>query len=584
LVLCILGRYVGQLVKRRQLGLNIIDLFVNFVLFLEKMEENTELRIINFLVLLIIGAGFVSLLVRAFDLMVIRGDWFFTLAQENRIRQLDIVAPRGEVLDRNGRKLITNKVNYCQKEEDGCFLISRDKALLEQAVGNEVEREYLRYYPMKEVAAHITGYLGQVNEGEVISCSGSLDEELIDAKVGRGGIEEQYDCQLRGQNGWKIVEADATGKILRELGVREPVAGQTVTLSIDGWLQSVVAETMEGKTGSVVALDPYSGEVLALYSSPSFDPNSFTYERNDAQISEWLNDVKGKPFFNRAITGAYHPGSVFKMISSVAGLETGAIDRNTLVEDTGVLEVGEWKYANWYWTDYGRTDGLVDIQKAIQRSNDIFFYKLGEWTGAENLSLWADKFGVGRPLGIDLPSEAGGILPSPEWKEKTKGEAWFLGNTYHYAIGQGDLTMTPLQVAAETAVFANGGQLCRPYLNLESEKSCSEVGVDNKYIEMVKSGMIKACEAGGTGFTFFDFPPKVGCKTGTAEVGDGSNDSHAWFTLYAPVDNPKIVLTVFLERGGSGSSDAGPIARIIIDKYFNLQPKVDIKEMHGEGE
>jgi len=220
----------------------------------------------------------------------------------------------------------------------------------------------------------------------------------------------------------------------------------------------------------------------------------------------------------------------------------------------------------------------VDIVKAIKRSNDIYFYKLGEKIGVEEIVKWASRFGVGKTLGIDLPAEVTGILPSPEWKREVKKEEWFLGNTYHLAIGQGDLTMTPLQVAVATAAIANGGKICRPHLILEdkvkeqskSERDCFQLSIKPENLNLVKKGMIEACSTGGTGFPFFDFQPQVGCKTGTAEIDDDSNNTHAWFTAFVPADEPQMVMTVFLEKGGSGAYQAAPVAKAILEKYFQL--------------
>jgi len=262
----------------------------------------------------------------------------------------------------------------------------------------------------------------------------------------------------------------------------------------------------------------------------------------------------------------------------VAGLETKAIDKNTLIEDTGVIEVGEWSFRNWLWTKRGGTDGMVDLVKGIQRSNDIFFYKVGEMTGPAAIGQWARKFGYGDKSGIELPGEVGGIVPSVEWKMKTKGEGWWLGNTYHLAIGQGDLSVTPLQVAAMTSVIANDGIYCRPSLINDEDGECESLGIDVLNVDLIKEGMERACKEGGTAWTVLGFEPGLACKTGTAEVGDGSDDTHAWFTVYAPVIDPEIVVTVLLERGGEGSDVAAPIAGDILNEWFEKENVVYRKE------
>jgi len=246
--------------------------------------------------------------------------------------------------------------------------------------------------------------------------------------------------------------------------------------------------------------------------------------------------------------------------------------------------MNDYKYANWFFTQYGRTEGEINLSRAITRSTDTYFYKLGEMLGAENLIKWAEKFGLNQKFGIDLPSELTGFIGTPEWKQKQRGESWFLGNTYHLAIGQGDIALTPLGVNLMTAVVANGGKLCKPrMLRIGAESTpykeeCVDLGVKKEYLEVVKKGMIGACSSGGTGWPFFDFKPQVACKTGTAETGDNKT-AHAWFTVMAPACaesfgeakpacDPQIVLTVLVERGGEGSSVAAPIAKEILKEFF----------------
>ncbi len=529
--------------------------------------------ILHYLLILIFG----FFAARSFDLMIIRGRYFRRLADENRIRRVRIVPARGRILDRQGFELARNTVVY--RDQAGKKL-SRQEALAREARGEVIKKDWQREYPLAQAAAHLTGYLTEATQEEINASQENCPIGLGDL-VGRGGIEQEYDCQLRGRPGEELVEVDARGEVKRRLGQRPAQPGQDIRLTIDkNWQQAVGQVLSQAEkpdlSKAVVVLDPRTGQVLALASWPAFDPNSFTKFRREEQIQAWLNDPQ-LPFLNRVIGGAYHPGSVFKMITAIAGLEAGKIDAQTQVEDTGVIKIGQWQFGNWYWLEYGRKEGLVDLVKAIKRSNDIYFYKVGEWLGVEVLLDWAKRFGLGHLTGIDLPGEVSGLLPSPEWKEKTKGERWFLGNTYHLAIGQGDLTMTPLQVAVETAVIANGGKWCRPHLNLiqkpktknqrDGNQDCRELGIKREHLELVKQGMIEACSPGGTGFPFFNFKPQVACKTGTAEVGDGTDETHAWFTLFYPTDQPRVVITVLVERGGSGAYVAAPIARQLIETY-----------------
>jgi len=231
--------------------------------------------------------------------------------------------------------------------------------------------------------------------------------------------------------------------------------------------------------------------------------------------------------------------------------------------------VGDYTYSNWLWTKRGGTDGMVNIVKAIQKSNDIFFYRLGEKMGLDRIVLWAGKFGYGKKTGVEFPGEIAGILPDEEWKIKNKGESWFLGNTYHLSIGQGDLSVTPLQVNQMTNVIANGGVKCRMSLIKDDKTECESLGIKKETLRLVIEGMKEACKSGGTAWPLFNFKTEIACKTGTAEVDDSSKDTHAWLTAFAPVDDPQISITVLLERGGEGSDVAAPIVGDILKEWFN---------------
>jgi penicillin-binding protein 2 len=272
-------------------------------------------------------------------------------------------------------------------------------------------------------------------------------------------------------------------------------------------------------------------------------------------------DENKKPMFNRAISGVYPPGSIYKLLTATAALEEGEIDKNTLIEDTGEIKVGVYRYGNWYFDKYGRKDGMINIEKALGRSNDIFFYKAGEKVGIDKLVSWSAKFGLGKKTGIDLPSEASGLLPTPLWMEKTNGQRWFLGNTYHMAIGQGDLLTTPLQMNRLTAA-AVSGDWCKPQIvNREQGTECRAIGVSEENRKIIMNGMRMVCEEGGTAYTFFDMKGKVLCKTGTAQHGGEDTKPHAWITVV--VDD--VVVTVLLEAAGEGSVEAGPVARKIVN-------------------
>ena len=315
---------------------------------------------------------------------------------------------------------------------------------------------------------------------------------------------------------------------------------------------------------------------MALVSSPGYDP---------ARINQFLSD-SNLPFFNRAIAGLYAPGSTFKVVTALSALGSGKAAKNFSVEDVGVLTVAGFKYANWFFTEYGGKDGIVSWVRALTRSNDIFFYKAGELVGPETMAAWAQVMGFGANTGIDLPGEVEGLIPTPIWKEKFKNEQWFLGNTYHMAIGQGDVLATPLQVNQMTNILASNKR-CQLHIAQMSNAQCLMSNIDPEILEIIKNGMIGACKAGGTAFPFFDWQgPQVACKTGTAEyiTEEGKYNTHAWFTIFAPVDDPKVSVTVLVEGGGEGSRAAAPIARKILSNFFGVEDSYNYAATNGEGE
>lgn len=479
--------------------------------------------------------GFLFLVGRLLELQIIKGDYFRSLSEENRIKRIAIFAPRGKILARGGEVLIGNK--------------------------NEKERTYI----LGSGFSHTGGYVGEANADEV----GKVDPKCPDkgprklgSLVGRDGLEEEYDCRLRGIDGEKLIEVDTMGHEVRTIGVRNPVPGEDLITNIDFKLQKKIPEIVSGAKdmpkdpkGAVVVTDT-KGEILAIYSFPSYDPTNISAAVNNPNL----------PLFNRAIAGAYHPGSTFKIITSVAGLEDRVIDSDFTYVDEGVIKIKEFSYYNWYFTQYGGKEGEIGLVKAIARSTDTFFYKLGEMIGVNRLAGWANTFGLGEKTGVDIPGETAGLIPTPEWKEKAKGEAWFLGNTYHMAIGQGDVTASPLQVNLVGSVIANGGKLCTP--KVVGNATCRSLGIDRKNLDEIKQGMVGACSSGGTAYPFFDFKPQVACKTGTAETEE-VDKTHAWFTAFMPVDNPQIAVTVIVEKAGEGSQVAAPIAKEIF-KYWQL--------------
>jgi penicillin-binding protein 2 len=503
--------------------------------------------------------GFLVILGRLLDLQVIRGAYYTSLAEENRVRRIPILAPRGSILDRNGEV-----ISFSEKRETNDDDIKTKKDIL------------IRWDRRYQGAAfgHITEYLGYTKEDEVGKVRGDCAEKGTrkpSSFVGRTGLEEMYDCTLSGIDGEELIEVDAMGEFIRSLGRKEPIKGEDLKTTIDFGLQQKIHTEMNGVKGAVVALGP-NGEVLALYSSPSFDPAIFVTKERAREVKEVLTNTN-LPLFNRAIGGLYHPGSIYKPLVALAALTEGVISSDYTYEDTGNIAIntnyGDYLYNNWYFTQYGGKEGAIDVRRALARSTDTFFYEIGDLLGVENIVRWSETFGLDTKTGIDLPGEVSGLVPSPEWKLKTKGERWFLGNTYHLAIGQGDLAVTPLSISTAIAAIASDGKLCKPHIVGETSE-CKPIDVSQKNINIIKEGMEKACETGGTAYPFFDFEPKVACKTGTAETEGGKDgDTHAWFTVFAPLDTaPDIILTVLVERGGEGSKVASPIAKKILEYWY----------------
>ncbi|MEA3355599.1 MAG: penicillin-binding transpeptidase domain-containing protein [Patescibacteria group bacterium] len=484
---------------------------------------------------------------RLIVLQVFEGEYYRALAVENRVSLKIIKADRGVIYDRFGEVLVRNSPQG---------------------------REYI----FGEVLGHVLGYLGEADENEIETG----DYKLKDI-VGKMGLEKEYDSKLRGIDGGILIEKDANGQKIREIGKKESVAGESLTLSIDIGLQRKAYELMDGRPGALIASEPETGEILALVSSPGFD-----FEKmEEALVSKEL------PLFNRAIGGEYPPGSVFKIVTATAGLEENKVKADTKIEDTGEIRLGQWRFGNWYFDQYGQKEGVINLVRAIARSNDIFFYKLGEALGIEKLADWAKYFGLGSVTEIDLPGEANGLMPNPDWKKEFIGEDWYLGDTYISSIGQGNILMTPLQVNQMTSVIASRGKWCQPYIKVKPFKGvtlprCQELDISQSSLDLVTEGMKQVCESGGTAWPFFNFSVKgnriyVAGKTGTAEFGEiGASDikagkTHAWFTGFAPlpsgrdkpVEKPNIVMTVLMEAGGEGSNQAAPVARDLLNYWFN---------------
>lgn len=500
---------------------------------------------------------------RLFDLTLIQGHQLRGLAESNRTRELIRHAPRGRILDRTGKILADN---IPTTRMNGIYL----------------ESDYTRTYAGSTANFHVVGYTGEISESELLDPYYQLRGYRPGDRMGKTGAEAVFEERLRGKDGKELVEITSSGTITRTLGRVEEISGEDIVLSVDGGIALAALHAFPPQEkGAVIVTKPETGEILALYSHPSLDTNIFTQSISRANYDA-LVESPDQPMFNRGIGGVYPPGSTFKIVTAIAALEEGAITAKTLIEDVGVLKIGPYSFPNWYFLKYGKTDAAVDIVKALERSNDIFFYKAGEAVGITKLGEWAKRLGIGSTLDIELPGEASGLMPDPSWKatwfntqadREARNDQWYLGDTYHVSIGQGYLLTTPLQVNAWTNVVANGGRLCRPTIKKEvngkrQTANCKELGIKKETIELITTGMKKACEPGGTGWPLFNFTVPVACKTGTAEFGDPENRTHAWFTAFAPIVEPEISVTVLVEGAGEGSDIAAPIAKKILEEWF----------------
>lgn len=449
-------------------------------------------------------------------------------------------------------------------------------------LSNKISRDYNL---SAQSLSHVLGYIGKINKDELKKFG---SEYLPIDYIGKSGIEFFWENELKGINGKKEVEVDAYGREKKNLNYQAAVDGHNLVLTIDVSLQKkleeVIAHTLSGlklKKAAAVALDPSNGEVLALVSFPNYDDNLFARGISQEEYGRLVNNPD-QPLFNRAVSGEYPSGSTIKPVIAAAALEEGFINENTSFISTGGIRVGEWFFPDWLPGGHG----VTNVRRAIAESINTFFYYIGggyndfKGLGVELITRYAKLFGLGAQTGIDISGEASGFLPTKEWKEKTKNERWYIGDTYHLAIGQGDLLVTPLQVAVYTSVFANGGSLYRPHLvkeilsrndelisRVESTPVRTDFIKDNN-IKIVRQGMRQVVTS-GSARSLQAVPVSVAGKTGTAQWS--SKDlPHAWFTGFAPYDQPQIVITVLIEGGGEGSSVAVPIVRDVLSWYFSI--------------
>jgi penicillin-binding protein 2 len=586
-------------------------------------------------------ASLAILAARAAWLDLWKGEEYRRLAESNRLRIVPIPAERGVVYDRDGALLARNIPDFTltvtptdlpREEEARAALIVRlaeavgltpveiEKRLgdyprnlaspvpvkehldYEQAVLLDIQsgampgvalsagtkREYLlshgaRKEPVLSLT-HLLGYQGRINEAEYARLKS--DGYLPTDSIGKTGVEASYEEELRGIYGKKQIEVDAFGREQNVLAQDEPTQGKDLTLTIDADLQAAAERSLRSsaalngrRRASAVAMDPKTGEILALVSLPSYDGNVFA---RGISIKDYrdLTENQDQPLYPRAVSGLFPPGSTIKTIVAAAALAEGVATRGTTVLSTGGIRYGRWFFPDWKAGGHG----VTDVIKAIAESVNTFFYAVGggweriEGLGPDRLEAWYRKFGLGSRLGLDLPGEGAGFVPDEDWKQRVKDEPWYIGDTYHIAIGQGDMLVTPVQVAAWTSVFANGGDLVKPRVarTIRSDRSVEEIRpellgkalVPEEAVAAVRQGM-RETVLNGSARSLQASPWPIAGKTGTAQWRDGE-PTHAWFAGFAPYDDPKIAVAVLIEAGGEGSRAAAPVARDIIEAWLRI--------------
>jgi penicillin-binding protein 2 len=575
---------------------------------------------------------------RLWYLQVLSGDSYIAAAKQNRVREIKIEAPRGEIVDRHGVPLVENrnslsikvtpdKLPRSRADRDEVYhrlgkllglrprrLERRVEAELKQLPystptvkqdvnknvvayilerqeefpGVEPERESLRLYPHGVVGAHLFGQVGEVSPGELKDRR--FNGVSMGDRVGKAGIEREYDRFLRGRNGAARVEVDALGNLTKTLRRAEPVQGSQLRLSLDLNIQRAAQQALAGGTGkgAFAVMNVQTGEVLALGSQPSFDPNIFSKPISQKRLNALNSDALGKPLFNRAIQGGYPTGSTFKLITATAALESGHITPATPLNDPGFLEVGGIKFEN----AGGVAHGVLSLIPALTVSSDVFFYQLGRDMNEKGmpLQLWAHRLGIGRRTGIDLPGESPGVLPTPAWRNRLVKQGlavddrqWTVGDNINLSVGQGDLQADPLQMAVAYAAVANGGRVLRPRLGLRIEDATGRalqqldaptarrVKISKANSDAILEGLHGAASApGGTSTPVFaGFPIPIAGKTGTAEHVGKADQS--WYVALAPYPNPRYVVAVTDEAGGFGADTAAPMTRRILAALFDVK-------------
>jgi penicillin-binding protein 2 len=601
--------------------------------------------------------AFAVIFFRLWFLQVLSSDAYVDEARDNQRREIRVQAPRGDIVDREGRVLVRNRVGEALKitpdglpesraERDALYRrLGRLLRMRPRAIGRRVEEQFrelpfsqatvkqdvsrdivmyvgerredfpgvviepvfLREYPHAEIGAHLFGYVGEVSEEE-LEDPGYSEVKMGD-RVGKAGVELEYDQFLRGRSGATVVQVDALGNLRRKLRDELPGRGSQLRLSLDLDVQQAGQDALAAGTGkgAFAVMDINNGEVLGLGSHPSYDPNLFAKVVRASDYKRLKADETGAPLTNRAVAGGYPTGATFKLITATAALESGLITPDTPLNDPGELVVGDVTFKNAGEVAHG----VLSLRQALTVSSDVFFYQLGRDMNREGMPLqhWARKLGLGHETGIDLPEEGPGFVPGPKWrdreyakflrcKERTnptpteislgkcgwQDRPWSVGDNVNLSVGQGDLAANPLQMAVAYAAIANGGRVLRPRLGQRIENSAGQarqqleaptarrLKIAEEHRQAILDGLRGAAsEPGGTSTPVFEsFPVEIAGKTGTAEKGAGRADQ-SWYVALAPWPDPKYVVAVTDEAGGFGADTAAPMARRILAELFNLE-------------
>jgi penicillin-binding protein 2 len=611
------------------------------------MELNTQ-RMEDFrgrykYLVLFAGTAFFLILLSLWYFQVIKGAEYRRLSTNNCIRIRENPAARGMIFDRKGRVLAHNRpcfevyvvpedlevnpevplkvgqmLNMNQKEIKGKLQTQKKRppfrpvkiksdiewnelAFLEtnrvHLPGLLVDVRPRRTYPYGKLASHLIGYLGEIDENELKQSKGI--PYRMGAFIGKYGVEYRWESDLKGVDGGRQIEVDALGREIKPLRNVEPFPGNNLILTIDFEVQKAAEEAFQDKTGALLAMDPKSGRILAMVSRPSFDPEAFA---RSISPEEWksLMENPHSPLQNKGLQGQYPPGSVFKIITAIAGLETGAITPNTQLTCSGVYPYGNRDFRCWKEEGHGS----INLHRAIVESCDIYFYQVGLKVGVDEIARFAREFGLGKPTGIALPHEKSGTVPSTWWKKRRMGVPWYSGETLSLAVGQGYINTTPMQLLLLISAIANGGKFYLPqvvermedvYGKTLSEYPPVEAGqadVSERTLRYIQEALMGAVnDPRGTGWACVLKDAKVAGKTGTAQVIKMAEDfrkgdmdrmplkfrDHAWFVAYAPFEDPVISVVVLVEHGGYGGAAAAPIAKKVIEKYLGLESTSPVK-------